>query len=141
MSICLNDTWLRMDVLSLTVNNQPFLGKNFQISPGAINSDGMLDICLIENQTSLWRTFLVISKVLFGKHIYSSGVRTWQIKELIITTDKPMSFLGDGEICQEASEFKIEILPKEVNVITAKTYTEAHNHSVSLAVAKTIVVA
>ncbi len=138
MSIHLNDSWLRTDVLSLTVNNQSFLGRNFQMSPGAVNDDGMLDICLIENQTSFWLTLLVILKVLTGKHIYSSGVRTWRMKELIITAEKPMSFLGDGEIYRKASEFKIEILPGAVNIITARINTDAHEHGVSLTVAKTM---
>jgi diacylglycerol kinase (ATP) len=141
MSIYLNDTWLRADALSLTVNNQPFLGSNFQMSPGAVNNDGVLDICLIENPDTLIQTLLIILKIFSGRHIYSFGVSTWQLKELIITTEKPMSFLGDGEICQKASEFRIEILPMAVNVITAKTNTEAHDHSVGPIDAKTIYVA
>ena len=126
LSIHLNDGWLRTNALSLMANNQPFLGRNFQMSPGAVNNDGRFDICLIESPDTLVKTLLVILKVLTGKHIYSSGVRTWREKELIITTEKPMFFLGDGEICQEASEFKIEVLPRAVNVITAKTNAAAY---------------
>jgi YegS/Rv2252/BmrU family lipid kinase len=138
LSIKFESGQMRANALSLTVNNQPFLGRNFLMSPGAVNNDGMLDICLIESSETLIQTLLVILKVLTGRHIYASGVRTWRMKELIITTEKPMSFLGDGEICQKASDFKIEILPRAVNVITAKTNTEAHDHGVSLTDTKTI---
>jgi diacylglycerol kinase family enzyme len=138
LSIRLNDGLLKTSALSLMVNNQPFLGRNFLMSPGAVNNDGMLDICLIENSATFMQTLLVILKVLGGKHIYSSSVRTWRLKEVIIDTEEPTTFLCDGEICQKASEFKIEILPRALNVITAKTNAETQDHRANLKGTKTI---
>jgi len=124
LSIRLNDGLLKTSALSLMVDNQPFLGRNFLMSPGAVNNDGMLDVCLIENSATFMQTLLVILKVLIGKHIYSSSVKTWRAKEVVVDTEKPEAFLCDGETCQKASEFKIEILPRALNVITAKANGE-----------------
>lgn len=121
LSINFSGNRRRANALSLMVNNQPFLGRNFLMSPGAVNDDGMLDVCLIENSATRIETLAVISKVLTGRHIFSPGVKTWQTREMILETERPTAFLGDGEICQEAKEFKIEILPRALNVITART--------------------
>ncbi len=104
--------------LSLMINNQPFLGRNFLMSPGAVNDDGMFDVCLIENPAARMRMLAVILKVLTGRHIFSPGVRTWQTRKMILETERPTAFLGDREIGQKAKEFKIEILPRALNLIT-----------------------
>jgi diacylglycerol kinase (ATP) len=121
LSIKFEGGQMKAHALSLMVNNQPFLGRNFLMSPGAVNDDGMLDVCLIENTATLIEMLAVILKVLTGRHIFSPGVRTWQTREVIVETEKPTDFLGDGEICQKAKEFIIRILPRALNVITAKT--------------------
>jgi diacylglycerol kinase family enzyme len=112
---------MRTNALALMMNNQPFLGRNFFMSPGAVNHDGMLDICLIENSTSLAETLAVIVKVLTGRHIFAKGVKIWQTREVRLQTERLMDFMGDGEIGQQAKEFKVEVLPQAVNVITARS--------------------
>ena len=121
LSIKLEGVQLRANALSLMFNNQPFLGRNFLMSPGAVDHDGMFDVCLIENSATLIEMLAVIFKVLTGKHIFSKGVRIWQTREVIFQTDRMMNYMGDGEICQKAKEFKVEILPRAVNVITARS--------------------
>jgi len=120
LSIKYEGIQMRANALSLMINNQPFLGRNFLMSPGAVNHDGMLDVCLIENSATLIETLVIIFKVLTGRHIFSQGVRIWQTREVILKTERPMDFMGDGEICQKAKEFRVEILPRALNVITAR---------------------
>ncbi len=116
------DNFSRMvDLLTLMVNNQPFLGKNFLILPGAINNDGLLDICLIKNSKSRIRNLSIIMKVLRGSHIYSPFVERWCTRELNIQTESSLPFFGDGEVFKQASKFRIKILPKALNVIVPKT--------------------
>lgn len=117
LSVRWNDGSMKANVLSLTVDNQPFLGKNFLVSPGAVNDDGMADICLIENSASLVRTLSILLKVLVGRHIYSSSVRSWRAKELMVDAEKPLAFLGDGEIIQRGTRFNIQIIPKALKVV------------------------
>lgn len=118
LSIKYEGIQMRGNALSLMINNQPFLGRNFLMSPGAVNDDGMLDVCLIENSATLIEMLAVIFKVLTGRHIFSKGVRIWRTREVILQTERLMDFMGDGEICQKAKEFKVEILHRALNVIT-----------------------
>jgi diacylglycerol kinase (ATP) len=111
------DGLIKADALSLMVDNQPFLGRNFQMSPGAVNSDGVADICLIENPATLMRTLSVILKVLAGRHIYSPSVKSWRARQLVIDADKPSAFLGDGEIVQKGTRFSIQIIPKALTLL------------------------
>lgn len=118
LSVRWNEGSVKADALSLTVGNQPFLGRRFLISPGAVNGDGLGDICLIENTTTLLPTTSVILKVLAGRHVHSSSVKTWRAKQLIVDTEKSAMFLGDGEILTQGNRFNIEIVPKALRVLT-----------------------
>jgi diacylglycerol kinase (ATP) len=121
LSILVEGVQMRANALSLMFNNQPFLGRNFLMSPGAVNDDGMLDVCLIENSATLIETLAVIVKVLTGRHIFAKGVKIWQTREVRLQTKRLMDFMGDGEIGQKSKEFKVEILPQALNVITGRS--------------------
>lgn len=113
-----NGSFTKTNALALMVDNQPFLGKNFLVSPGAVNDDGVFDVCLIENSNSFIQTLSTILKVLTGKHIFSPSVKTCRESELLVEVLNPTAFLGDGETCSKASEFKIKIIPQALNIIT-----------------------
>jgi diacylglycerol kinase family enzyme len=108
---------MKCDILSLMINNQPFLGKKFQMAPGAINNDGLLDICLIKNSKTRAQILFILSKVLNGSHIHSPSVLSWQTDFLTIETEHPRVFLNDGEIMEESNKFEIKILPRALSVI------------------------
>ena len=123
LKVCWNGSSLTSDTLSLTINNQPFLGKNFVISPDAVNDDGIFDVCLIENSKTRAGILSILIKVLVGKHIYSSSVKMWRTATLIVETDIPKSFLIDGELLQKSKIFKIKILPHALNMIVPETWS------------------
>ena len=118
LNIRCNGSSLVVDSLSLMVNNQPFLGKNFLMSPAAINDDGMFDICLIENFKRRMQILSILIKVITGRHIYSPSVKTWRAKELIVNAEEPLSFIGDGEIIQQGTQFSIQIIPRALRLLT-----------------------
>ena len=124
-----NGSLIEADALSLMVNNQPFLGKSFLVSPGAVNDDGMLDVCLIENSKGLVQTLLIVGNVLRGTHVHSSSVRMWRASELTVYAQEPVGFLGDGEVHQTCSEVKIEVVPSALRVITPKASGEVSENS------------
>jgi diacylglycerol kinase (ATP) len=105
------------DILSLTINNQPFLGKNFLVSPGAANDDGQLDVCLIQKPKGRFRTLAVVLKAVSGKHLGLPCVRTWRTDRLIVEADTPQRFLSDGEVAQTSRRFRIRVFPRALNVI------------------------
>jgi len=108
---------MKCDILSLMINNQPFLGKKFLMAPGAINNDGLLDICLIKNSKTRAQILFILTKVLNGSHIHSPSVLSWQTDFLTIETKHPRVFLNDGEIMEESDKFEVRILPRALSVI------------------------
>jgi diacylglycerol kinase (ATP) len=115
-----NGSRIRANALSLMVDNQPFLGRRFLISPGAVNEDGWADICLIENTMTTLSTALIILRVLAGRHIHSTSVKTWCVRQMRVDTKKPVAFLGDGEIIGQGCRFDIKIIPKALRVLTPR---------------------
>jgi len=105
------------DVLSLTINNQPFLGKSFLVSPGAANDDGQLDVCLIQKPRGRFRTVMVVLKALSGKHLGLPCVKTWRTDRLAVEAATPQRFLSDGEVAQTSRRFNIRVFPRALNII------------------------
>jgi YegS/Rv2252/BmrU family lipid kinase len=120
----LNIRWdggsLNVDPLWLMVDNQPFLGKTFLLSPGAANDDGVFDICLIEGSKSRLQILRLLVETLAGTHIYGASAKTWCTGELIVNAKKPLPFFGDGEIVKESADFRIAIVPGALNVVVPK---------------------
>ena len=108
-----------MDTLSLMIDNQPFLGKNFLMTPEAKNDDGLFDICWIKNSKSRMEVFSILLKVLMGKHVDLPTVQSWQAEELFIRSEKALTFFGDGEKFQEDTQFHIRILPKALKILVS----------------------
>jgi diacylglycerol kinase (ATP) len=120
---------LSVDSLALMVDNQPFLGRNFLMSPEAVNNDGLLDVCLIENSKSRVQILSILMKVLTGSHVNSASVRQWRTPELTIQTERMLPFLGDGELFGQGVEFRIKIVPKCLKAIVPKAYLRNQNPS------------
>jgi YegS/Rv2252/BmrU family lipid kinase len=108
---------LTSDILSLTISNQPVLGGKFLISPGAVNDDGRADVCLIPNSQSALGVLGVIIKVLSGRHVNCPSVKTWRTDRLEIEAERPLAFLGDGELGGKTRKFSIRVHPRAVEVI------------------------
>jgi YegS/Rv2252/BmrU family lipid kinase len=112
-----NGSFVCADSLSLMLNNQPFLGKHLLMSPKALNSDGRFDVCLIGNSRSRFQILSILLKVIFGKHVHSSSVSTWQANELVVSSEKPQAFFGDGEIINQGIQFNIRVIPEALKII------------------------
>lgn len=112
------------DTLSLMVNNQPFLGRQFLMSPGAITDDGLFDVCLIENSKSMLERLSIVKNVPTGRHVDLQSVHTWRAEDLILKAERPLRFFGDGEIGQEASVLRVKLIPRAVNVIVPRPQAE-----------------
>ena len=112
------------DSLWLMVDNQFFLGKDFLMSPSAVNDDGLFDVCLIENPMTRAQIILLTLRVLAGSHVDSPSARTWRASELVVEAEKPQSFLGDGEVVQKGSLLNVRLLPRALNVIVPGTALE-----------------
>ncbi len=110
------------DVFALTINNQPFLGKNFVVSPQAVNDDGLFDVCLIKNVKSRLGIVFHIVEVLIGRHMYSPAVQMWQTDYLKVESQNPSHFLGDGELLPECDSFHIHLYRGALSVIVPDAF-------------------
>lgn len=117
-----NGTSSSLNTLSLTINNQPFLGKNFLISPGATNDDGKLDVCWIKNSKTRVGILSILLRVLSGRHGDSPAVKMWRTDALTVEADHPLPFLSDGEVLPKSKEFRIHIIPHALKVIVPKIW-------------------
>jgi YegS/Rv2252/BmrU family lipid kinase len=108
---------LTADCLSLTVNNQPFVGRHFYVSPRADNNDGLFDVCLVENSRSRSQIAATLTRTLRGSHTSFPSVMSWRARELVVCAEKPLPFFADGEHLQTAEVFTIRIFPKSLNLI------------------------
>ena len=120
---------LTADCLSLTVSNQPFVGRHFFLSPRAANNDGVFDVCLIENSPSRVQVAATLTQVLRGAHSSSSSLIRWRAQELIVRAAKPLPFFGDGEHLHTADVFTVKIYPKSLNLIVPGNQTQAEIRS------------
>lgn len=117
-----NGSVFTSDALSLTINNQPFLGKDFVISPDAVDDDGIFDVCLIGNSKTRTGIISILMKVLAGKHTSSPSFKMWRTDSITVEADSPKSFLNDGEFLEKSKKFKIRVIPRALNVIVPETW-------------------
>ncbi len=112
-----NGSDITSDIFSLTISNQPFLGKKFRVSPGAANDDGRMDVCLIPNSKTGLGALAVVLKVIAGRHVLSPKVKTWRADRLELQSRQALPFLADGELNLKATKFTIQVHPRMVNMI------------------------
>ena len=117
LKVSWNGSSIYSDSLSLMLNNQPFLGRHLLMSPEALNSDGRFDVCLIGNSRSRCQILSILLKAAFGKHLHSSSVNRWQANKLVVSSQKPLTFFGDGEIIEQGTQFNIRIIPEALKII------------------------
>lgn len=108
---------VKLNALSVMVDNQPFLGKNIFMSPGALNDDGLFDTCLINNGIGRLRILYLLSRILKGTHISLPYVEAIKTNRLTIISERPISFFGDGEILHRDSTFDIKLIHKALKLI------------------------
>lgn len=93
----------------ISVANGSRYGGGFMVAPQAVVNDGWLDLVIIRKIHSLKRCFY-LPQVEKGKHIHLSFVQAEQVKQVMISAEKPIAAHLDGELIEE-KDFKIELLP------------------------------
>lgn len=101
----------------LMVNNQRLLGAHFPVSPGACNHDGLFDVCLVTGRDGRRGLLRLVSDVLRERHLAQPDFRGWQARALRIETERPVAWLGDGELAAAATLFDVRILPAALRLI------------------------
>ena len=104
--------------LLIAIGNGKYIGGGFLLTPEAIVDDGFLDICFIKTITRR-RILSLLPSAIKGKHLKEPEVDLKQSKTIEVITKTPLPFYTDGELpeLKDPLHFKIELLPKKLNLI------------------------
>jgi YegS/Rv2252/BmrU family lipid kinase len=128
LTIQSNGNVITTDATFLMINNQHTVGKNFLLSPGAENDDGVFDVCLVEHVYDLPRVIQLLGRCVNGTHTELPFVKIWKERKIRVQTEAPMPYLADGEILEKTADFVIELHPRALNVITPLQPNAHHLH-------------
>jgi len=103
-------------VTLVNVSNGPWVGGMFYIAPMADNSDGQLEMLIVEPVSRL-RLSALIPKLMQGTHINEPEITHASVQRLQIEAASPIPSHMDGEVGEIATHFEIEILPEALELI------------------------
>ncbi len=107
---------IKGNLMFFVIGNQHFIGKRFVLTPNSINDDGFFELCHIRKPKNAISSFLVVQKVIKGKHIDLKDCVTKRTKSLKIRLEQKNWFMADGELLELNDEFEFKIIPKAINV-------------------------
>jgi diacylglycerol kinase (ATP) len=97
------------------VLNTPTYGAGLRLAPDARIDDGLLQVVLIEDLSTLG-VLQLIPRLMGSGELRTSQVQRWNVRSVRICTDRPCLFHGDGEILGQAP-VEIEVVPNAARVL------------------------
>ncbi len=112
----LNDgEWVEKKILLAAINNGSTYGGGFKITPDADNTDGWLDVCVIDalpRRQVFWRLPFAIA----GRHKWMKQASFYRVTSVDIQSDAPLPAALDGELIINKT-FRVEIKPGALEVL------------------------
>ena len=105
-------------MLLAVVTNTPTYGAGLRIAPEAKTDDGLLDVTLV-GQLKWTRVLEAFPVLLRTGDLRWPEVKRFRGRRVVLRTEHPASFHGDGEILGE-TPVEISVLPGAINVIAPK---------------------
>ena len=102
-----------------TLNSRTF-GGGMPAVPHARMNDGQLDM-LLAKQFNVFETLLMLPRLLIGKHLSHSKVRTQAFQNMTIAAQTPLPLAADGEYLGVSKHIKVSVLPSALAVVAATT--------------------
>ena len=106
-----NETKEFSNILFAAAMNHRYEGGGFMFAPGADDSDGYLNLCLIDNIPKM-KVIRVLPTAFKGNHIRYKEVHSYCTRCYTLHTDVPMWLQADGEIPARTSTVTISCIPK-----------------------------
>lgn len=97
------------------VLNTPTYGAGLRLAPEAVIDDGLLQVVLVEDMTTM-EVLKLLPRLTASGELRTSRVKRWTVKSVRISADRPCLFHGDGEIFGPAP-LEIEVVPQAVKVL------------------------
>ena len=96
--------------------NQRFEGGGFEFCPGAVDNDGFLDLCMVQN-ISKGRVLISLPLALKGKHLHVRGISTYHTDSFEIRTKEPLWVHTDGEVAQKTDALSVRIEKHAIHIM------------------------
>jgi diacylglycerol kinase (ATP) len=100
-----------------TLNTRTF-GAGMPAVPHARMDDGKLNL-LLAKQFNVFETLFMLPRLLIGKHLSHSKVRTQAFQAMTIASKTPIPLAADGEYLGLATQIKVSVLPNCLAVVAA----------------------
>ena len=104
--------------LLISIMNGRRLGGSFQMAPNSQPDDGLFDLCIAEQMSSL-KVIMMIPHFTRGDQATQPSIKTGQAAHITITAlDGPLPAQTDGEIiCVDGTHLEVEALPRQLEII------------------------
>jgi YegS/Rv2252/BmrU family lipid kinase len=119
MRIEFDDHEITIPALMVSAMNGTRQGGGFMMAPNGSSDDGLFDVC-IAHQVSRPQMFVLIQRFMAGTAESHDAIQIIRSSKVAITAlEHALPAHGDGEtICTDGTELTIEILPRQLEVIT-----------------------
>lgn len=106
-------------LLMLALANGRYFGGSFEIAPGALPDDGLMDVVAVADATPLARLRL-FAAAMRGSHVTLPGVEVRRVPALTLRFPAPPLLEVDGELQRAATpEMEVACLPGALRIVTA----------------------
>lgn len=120
------DFRMGLGLYAFAVCNSRLIGGGRLIAPSAMIDDGLLDVCLIEDMTTL--EFIALGrKVADGDHVNDPRVRYLQASSITIELDRESLINTDGEVLS-ATRCEYSLLPRAATFFAGEAPFVAGSH-------------
>lgn len=100
--------------LAFAVGNARATGGGTIVAPGASLTDGLLDLCVVDDQPRAQFARLLL-RLKRGEHLGEEGVHYVQAPEIVVETERPITVNVDGE-AMTADRFTYRIRPLDLQL-------------------------
>ena len=113
-----DDNTLTQRSLLISIMNGRRLGGGFQMAPDSLPDDGLFDLCIAEQMSSL-EVLKMIPHFTRGDQASQPTIKTGRAARISITShDGPLPAQTDGEIISvDGTHLEIEVLPGQLEII------------------------
>jgi diacylglycerol kinase (ATP) len=105
-------------VLLACILNSPTYGSGLRFSPGGTINDGLVEVTLLEDQSTAG-IMKLLPRLLTTGEIRTSGMRQFRCSWIRLIPDRPCMFHGDGEVFGPAP-VEIRVLPSALPILTPR---------------------
>jgi YegS/Rv2252/BmrU family lipid kinase len=110
--------WIKKKVVMMAANIGITYGGGFHITPHAVNDDGLLDVCYVD-ELSVLQVMMRVPFVIPGWHEWMRPFHSFRARKLKVRSEKELPVQVDGEMLTGLTELNIEVVPKALKVVIA----------------------